>query len=161
MYHWQLIDIFVYFSHHFVTIPPPCWTNAAHTHGVPVLGTLITESDDGAARCSKFLEDTASWQNLANQLVDIAEYYRFDGWLVNIENPIQVQFTQMELLPVIVIQFHWYWLLCTITPRHSLLFCCPHEDLGEGKQVPRECFLLRSLPKVISGCPIHKLFLKI
>ena len=93
IYHWQLIDIFVYFSHHFVTIPPPCWTNAAHTHGVPVLGTLITESDDGAARCSKFLEDTASWQNLANQLVDIAEYYRFDGWLVNIENPIQVQFT--------------------------------------------------------------------
>ncbi|KAJ7372647.1 hypothetical protein OS493_017919 [Desmophyllum pertusum] len=54
IYHWQLIDIFVYFSHHFVTIPPPCWTNAAHTHGVPVLGTLITESDDGVTRCSKF-----------------------------------------------------------------------------------------------------------
>ena len=90
IYHWQLIDIFVYFSHHFVTIPPPCWTNAAHTHGVPVLGTVITESDDGVARCSKFLEDAASWTNLANQLVDIAEYYRFDGWLLNIENPIQV-----------------------------------------------------------------------
>jgi len=90
IYHWQLIDIFVYFSHHFVTIPPPCWTNSAHTHGVPVLGTLITESDDGVIRCSKILEDEASLETVVNQLVDIAEYYRFDGWLLNIENPIQV-----------------------------------------------------------------------
>lgn len=37
-YHWQYIDIFVYFSHHTVTIPPVCWTNAAHRHGVCVLG---------------------------------------------------------------------------------------------------------------------------
>jgi len=90
IYHWQLIDIFVYFSHYFVTIPPPCWTNSAHTHGVPVLGTLITESNEGVARCSKFLEDEASVETMVNQLVDIAEYYRFDGWLLNIENPIQV-----------------------------------------------------------------------
>ena len=90
IYHWQLIDIFVYFSHYFVTIPPPCWTNSAHTHGVPVLGTLITESHDGVARCSKFLEDEASVETMVHQLVDIAEYYRFDGWLLNIENHIQV-----------------------------------------------------------------------
>lgn len=37
-YHWQYIDIFVYFSHHMVTIPPVGWTNAAHRHGVCVLG---------------------------------------------------------------------------------------------------------------------------
>lgn len=37
-YHWQYVDIFVYFSHHTVTIPPVCWTNAAHRHGVCVLG---------------------------------------------------------------------------------------------------------------------------
>ena len=36
--HWNMVDIFVYFSHHFITIPPVCWTNAAHLHGVPVLG---------------------------------------------------------------------------------------------------------------------------
>ena len=31
--HWHLIDTFVYFSHHCVTIPPPGWINAAHLHG--------------------------------------------------------------------------------------------------------------------------------
>lgn len=36
IWHWHLIDIFVYFSHALVTIPPPCWTNAAHNHGVQV-----------------------------------------------------------------------------------------------------------------------------
>lgn len=37
-YHWQCIDVFVYFSHHTITIPPVGWTNAAHRHGVCVLG---------------------------------------------------------------------------------------------------------------------------
>lgn len=37
-YHWRYIDIFVYFSHHTVTIPPVVWTNAAHRNSVPVLG---------------------------------------------------------------------------------------------------------------------------
>eukprot|EP00063_Salmo_salar_P075062 XP_014049897.1 PREDICTED: cytosolic endo-beta-N-acetylglucosaminidase-like [Salmo salar] len=37
-YHWQYIDVFNYFSHNMVTIPPAVWTNAAHRHGVIVLG---------------------------------------------------------------------------------------------------------------------------
>ena len=37
IWHWHLIDIFVYFSHSLVTLPPPCWTNAAHKHGVQVI----------------------------------------------------------------------------------------------------------------------------
>ncbi|GMP23528.1 hypothetical protein CsSME_00001081 [Camellia sinensis var. sinensis] len=36
IWHWYLIDVFVYFSHTLVTIPPPCWTNTAHKHGVKV-----------------------------------------------------------------------------------------------------------------------------
>lgn len=40
-YHWQYIEAFVYFSHHFVTIPPATWTNAAHRHGVLSMGTII------------------------------------------------------------------------------------------------------------------------
>ena len=37
IWHWYLIDVFVYFSHNLVTLPPPCWTNTAHRHGVKVL----------------------------------------------------------------------------------------------------------------------------
>lgn len=36
IWHWHLIDVFVYFSHTLVTLPPPCWTNTAHRHGVKV-----------------------------------------------------------------------------------------------------------------------------
>lgn len=38
--HWWYMDIFVYFSHHLVTIPPVGWINAAHKHGVRVLGII-------------------------------------------------------------------------------------------------------------------------
>lgn len=37
-FHWWYIDIFVYFSHNFITIPPVGWINQAHMHGVIVLG---------------------------------------------------------------------------------------------------------------------------
>ncbi|XP_036853109.2 cytosolic endo-beta-N-acetylglucosaminidase isoform X2 [Manis javanica] len=90
-YHWQYIDIFVYFSHHTVTIPPVGWTNAAHRHGVCVLGTLITEWKDGGQLCESFLAgDKRSYQAVANQLVLIAEFFHFDGWLINIENSLSL-----------------------------------------------------------------------
>ncbi|XP_066292167.1 cytosolic endo-beta-N-acetylglucosaminidase-like isoform X1 [Branchiostoma lanceolatum] len=87
--HWQHIDTFVYFSHHFIMLPPPGWTNAAHRHGVKVLGTLITEWDDGAKRCRQFLKDQASCRGLADKLAQMAQHYNFDGWLINIENPLE------------------------------------------------------------------------
>ncbi|XP_067403289.1 cytosolic endo-beta-N-acetylglucosaminidase isoform X4 [Emydura macquarii macquarii] len=86
-YHWQYIDIFVYFSHHTVTIPPVTWTNAAHRNGVSVLGTFITEWTDGGKLCESFLAGEADgYCAVAEQLVHIASFYCFDGWLVNIEN---------------------------------------------------------------------------
>lgn len=36
IWNWYLMDVFVYFSHSLVTLPPPCWTNTAHRHGVKV-----------------------------------------------------------------------------------------------------------------------------
>lgn len=36
IWHWYLMDVFIYFSHSLVTLPPPCWTNTAHRHGVKV-----------------------------------------------------------------------------------------------------------------------------
>ena len=37
-YHWPLVDEFVYFSHELVTVPPCCWVDAAHLHGVVIYG---------------------------------------------------------------------------------------------------------------------------
>uniref|UniRef100_A0A8C9F3R3 Cytosolic endo-beta-N-acetylglucosaminidase n=1 Tax=Pavo cristatus TaxID=9049 RepID=A0A8C9F3R3_PAVCR len=86
-YHWRYIDIFVYFSHHTVTIPPVCWTNAAHRNGVPVLGTFITEWTDGEKLCKAFLAGgEEAYRAVSHQLARIAQHYRFDGWLINIEN---------------------------------------------------------------------------
>uniref|UniRef100_A0A452J4K3 Cytosolic endo-beta-N-acetylglucosaminidase n=1 Tax=Gopherus agassizii TaxID=38772 RepID=A0A452J4K3_9SAUR len=86
-YHWQHIDIFVYFSHHLVTIPPVTWANAAHRNSVSVLGTFITEWMSGGQLCEAFLAgEAAAYHAVAVQLGRIAHFYRFDGWLVNIEN---------------------------------------------------------------------------
>ncbi|XP_064622409.1 cytosolic endo-beta-N-acetylglucosaminidase-like [Lineus longissimus] len=88
-YHWQYIDSFIYFSHSFITIPPCGWTNAAHRHGVQMMGTLITEWDDGYKLCHKFLESLDILNQVIDQMVKIAKYYNFEGWLVNIENKIE------------------------------------------------------------------------
>ncbi|CAN9505342.1 unnamed protein product [Ophioblennius macclurei] len=85
-YHWHHIDVFNYFSHQLVTVPPAGWTNTAHRHGVLVLGTFITEWTDGASLCETFLKDEESYRAVADKLVQISHCYRFDGWLVNIEN---------------------------------------------------------------------------
>lgn len=114
--HWQYIDIFCYFSHNLVTVPPPTWVAAAHQHGVKVIGTLIAEHDAGRLAISVLLggeqdeamprrrlrrgrfafnaaetqvaEHAAPSAAAALQLARLAAYYGFDGWLVNIECPL-------------------------------------------------------------------------
>ncbi|KAL5018759.1 hypothetical protein ScPMuIL_004481 [Solemya velum] len=88
-YNWLHIDTFVYFSHHLVTIPPTGWIDAAHRHGVQVLGTFITEWDMGKSVCNDILQTKERSHAIADILVRIAAYFRFDGWLINIENEIQ------------------------------------------------------------------------
>ncbi|KAK7281105.1 hypothetical protein RIF29_08805 [Crotalaria pallida] len=85
IWHWHLIDVFVYFSHSLVTLPPPCWINAAHRHGVKVLGTFITEWDEGRAACDALLSTKESAQMYAERLAELAAALGFDGWLINME----------------------------------------------------------------------------
>ena len=89
-YHWNLIEAFVYFSHNFITIPPATWTNAAHTNGVLSMGTIITEWEGGTQTCNHLLSTTDNVEKVVEQCVNLANYYQFDGWLVNIENSLQV-----------------------------------------------------------------------
>lgn len=54
-------------------------------------GTFITEWKEGGQRCEAFLAgDDRSYQAVADQLVLMAQFLRFDGWLINIENSLSV-----------------------------------------------------------------------
>ena len=85
-YHWAQIDTFVYFSHHFVTIPTHMWIRSAHKNGVKALGTFITEWEHGANKCLDMFASAESSIHFAKKLAQIAHTYNFDGWLINIEN---------------------------------------------------------------------------
>lgn len=82
---WSGIDYFCYFSHNFITIPPLPWINAAHRHGVHMLGTLIVENADGSQRLREILESEERVNQTVQALVAIAQSCCFDGWLLNIE----------------------------------------------------------------------------
>ncbi|CAN4098058.1 unnamed protein product [Withania somnifera] len=91
IWHWYLIDVFVYFSHSLVTLPPPCWINTAHKHGVKVLGTFIMEWDEGKLLADKLVSSKNSAQMYAERLSELAVALGFDGWLVNMEVSMDVR----------------------------------------------------------------------
>ncbi|KAK4873863.1 hypothetical protein RN001_013223 [Aquatica leii] len=94
-YRWSQIDIFVYFSHHLITIPPISWINAAHSNGVKILGTFITEWKPGKEICKQIFKDSQTLMKFINVLVDICVLFKLDGWLLNIENEVdEIDFLQ-------------------------------------------------------------------
>ncbi|GFO00336.1 cytosolic endo-beta-n-acetylglucosaminidase-like [Plakobranchus ocellatus] len=66
------------------------------------LGTIITEWDDGATLCKEMLKSSTQVNELSTKLADIAAFYGFDGWLINIENKIEPE--QIPLLQSFVQQ---------------------------------------------------------
>ena len=53
-----------------------------------VLGTLITEWAIGAVKCLELFATKGFAEQFASQLSRIMDHYGFDGWLINIENPV-------------------------------------------------------------------------
>ncbi|XP_070377214.1 cytosolic endo-beta-N-acetylglucosaminidase-like isoform X3 [Dermacentor albipictus] len=107
-HHWQIIDSFVYFTHHLVTIPPPGWISAGHLHGVKVLGTLHVESLCGV----KFFNEMRAFRlekMLASQLARIAALYRFDGWLVSVACKLAVEQVRKHGLSAGVFAAGWVY----------------------------------------------------
>lgn len=96
--HWQATDIFCYFSHALVTIPPPGWTTAAHRNNTMMLGTFITEWEAGAATCRELFGTAAAARHTAQQLAHVAACFGFDGWLVNIENELDTSIIDHVLI---------------------------------------------------------------
>jgi hypothetical protein len=92
--HWAHADVLVYFSHDRLAVPPPSWVAAGRSHGVPLLGTLITEWGHGEAanemltRYALAAEATGGVCPLAAALARLAAARGFHGWLVNIEAPL-------------------------------------------------------------------------
>ena len=120
--HWDSIDVFIYFGHYTVTVPPPSWIDIAHKHHVKMLGTLIFEQwDDRDAigkECKVFLDgQVVACLNLterknvgnrhyADQLVNICEHFGFEGYLMNFEVRIQDTTVLMEWLAYLRAQLH-------------------------------------------------------
>ena len=116
-FHWWYIDVFVYFSHHFITVPPAVWTNQAHSHGVLMLGTFITEADE---LCSQIFSNKRIIDQLVSRMTHLCKEYHFDGWLINIENIIEpgnldnIEYFLSKLREVLRIEVHnctqviWY-----------------------------------------------------
>ncbi|KAJ7165604.1 glycoside hydrolase family 85 protein [Mycena crocata] len=103
---WSSADIFVYFSHHRVTVPPPGWITAAHRQGVKMLGTLIFEgsgeddclrllvgrlpkSKTGPAKQAPAFRSLPLSLHYARVLADLAHQRGFDGYLLNFECPLR------------------------------------------------------------------------
>ncbi|CAH1645788.1 unnamed protein product [Spodoptera littoralis] len=101
-YNWAGIDIFCYFSHHLITIPPVGWINVGHAHGVKVIGTIITEWGDGIGFWDQVLSSETKYQDVASALVAIAKTLKFDGYLLNVENKV----THPDMLLQFVKYFH-------------------------------------------------------
>lgn len=79
---WEYLDHFCYFAHHRIDVPTPWWINAAHLHGVPVIGTIDFEGNGSEPDITLMLDNAAT---CISQLVALAQHYGFDGWFFNVE----------------------------------------------------------------------------
>lgn len=84
-----------------MTIPPTVWTNACHKNGVLSLGTIFLNASESEGKFTD--EDVRAvltkkpanpdrkkiyLEEAIQTLSDIAKYFGFDGYLVNLEDEI-------------------------------------------------------------------------
>lgn len=89
---WQHIDVLNWFAGTAdltVQIPARPWVDAAHKNGVKVLGSVffgMAQWGGNPATLEALLEQTPDGRFvIADQLLRMAAYYGFDGWLINQE----------------------------------------------------------------------------
>ena len=106
--HWSNIDGFIYFGHYRLTVPPPSWVNQAHRNGSKIFGTLIFEWDDGAREWKDMLDGVVTYQGkliddelgelyYAEKIVEIAKYFKIDGYLMNFESNLKEGYVEKTL----------------------------------------------------------------
>ncbi len=89
---WQLLDSYIYWSgtnEGIFAIPTPEIVDAAHRNGVPVYATLgfpWGSSKEGVAEIEKFTKQTTDGSfPVADKMIEVAEYFGFDGYFFNQE----------------------------------------------------------------------------
>ena len=81
---WQYIDILVWFHGGGIVIPKGPWVNAAHKNGVKVIGTVMFYPNTPGLT-SLLARDSNDNYLAVPILIEMAEFYGFDGWFFNIE----------------------------------------------------------------------------
>ncbi|AMD18524.1 HBL378Wp [Eremothecium sinecaudum] len=83
----EVVDEFIYFSKHFITIPSVGWVNYLHRFGIPVMGTLNLDELGGIYSDNTLLQRDSSGQFLlVTILTTLCQVFNFEGWLVHLES---------------------------------------------------------------------------
>ena len=83
--YWQYATSFVYWSgskRGQVVVPTGEFTDAAHTNGVPVMGTIFFDWGGNSSVVENFVRN---YRSVADKLIEVMEYYGFDGYFFNEE----------------------------------------------------------------------------
>lgn len=91
--YWQYVDLFVMWGgsavEGLILSPNATWIDAGHRNGVKVLGTVFFPPNPYGGKpewLEEFLEEDAQGRFLlADKLIEVADYYGFDGWFINQE----------------------------------------------------------------------------
>ncbi|WP_430932075.1 endo-beta-N-acetylglucosaminidase [Saccharicrinis sp. 156] len=90
--YWQYCDLMVYWGgssfEGIILTPTAPVVDAAHRHGVPVYGTVFfPPSVYGGKRdwVYQFVQNQDGIFPVADKLIEVANYYGFDGWFINQE----------------------------------------------------------------------------
>lgn len=89
---WSYIDKLVWFggtADQTVQLPSAPWANTAHKNGVEIMGNVFFAPNafgGSTATVLNFLEQDTNGDFLViPRMIDIMEYYNFDGWFINME----------------------------------------------------------------------------
>lgn len=109
---WQYVDIFIWFAGK-ISVPSKLWVDTAHKNGVKIIGTVFPNDKEMNILIQK---DIKGKFIAAQKLIEIAQYYGFDGWFFNVESSVSPsvasQFmemlTQLETTKPKGMEIHWY-----------------------------------------------------
>lgn len=92
----KLVDEFVYFSHHRISVPPISWVHHCHRNGITCLGTVIFEKGSDLDLIVLKEQDGIHFKYVT-LLALLAIHYKFDGYLINIETEFQNRSLALEI----------------------------------------------------------------